>query len=223
MIIQCQSCSRKFIVKDSDIPAKGRTVQCGYCSVTWHQNPVSAERKVKKKPKKIEAAAEVKIDKISEISKDSSPERMKASDGKTYQFLGGQWAQLMPSGKTGIFAKKKISQELNKLTGRKDNKVIKKRKKNISEVNPSSINSYPGKQLPKIYEPKQGLGILGYIFLIIIVSFSIVGVLKTFENDLLNAFPEIDYIYQLLDKQLEFFAETFKNMVVIVKDLLSSY
>ena len=37
MIIQCESCSRKFIVKDSDIPKEGRTVQCGYCSVTWHQ------------------------------------------------------------------------------------------------------------------------------------------------------------------------------------------
>ena len=223
MIIQCQSCSRKFIVKDSDIPAKGRTVQCGYCSVTWHQNPISAVSKVDKKSKKTKGDVKVKIDKISKIDEDSSPESIKASDGKTYQFLGGQWAQLMPSGKTGIFAKKKISQELNKITGRKDKKTIKKRKKIISEVNPSSINSYSGEQLPKIYEPKHGLGILGYIFLFIIIGFSIVGVLKTFENDLLNAFPEIDYIYQFLDVQLEFFAETFKNMVVIVKDLLSSY
>ena len=41
MIIQCESCSRKFIVKDSDIPKEGRAVQCGYCSVTWHQMPVT--------------------------------------------------------------------------------------------------------------------------------------------------------------------------------------
>ena len=40
MIIQCTSCSRKFVVKDSDIPREGRMVQCGYCSVTWHQIPV---------------------------------------------------------------------------------------------------------------------------------------------------------------------------------------
>ena len=39
MIIQCKSCSRKFIVKDNDIPKSGRMVQCGYCSVTWHQMP----------------------------------------------------------------------------------------------------------------------------------------------------------------------------------------
>ena len=41
MIIQCESCSRKFVVKDRDIPKEGRLVQCGYCSVTWHQKPVS--------------------------------------------------------------------------------------------------------------------------------------------------------------------------------------
>ena len=40
MIIQCKSCSRKFVVDDKDIPEKGRTVQCGYCSVTWHQMPI---------------------------------------------------------------------------------------------------------------------------------------------------------------------------------------
>ena len=31
MIIQCKSCSRKFMVKDRDIPESGRVVQCGYC------------------------------------------------------------------------------------------------------------------------------------------------------------------------------------------------
>ena len=79
------------------------------------------------------------------------------------------------------------------------------------------------KKLPDIYKPKQGLGFFGYIFLLIIIGFSIVGILKTFENDLLNNFPEIEYIFQLLDKQLEFFSETVKNMIVIVKDLINSY
>ena len=49
MIIQCESCSKKFIVKDSDIPEEGRMVQCGYCSVTWHQMPVSIPTKILKK------------------------------------------------------------------------------------------------------------------------------------------------------------------------------
>ena len=39
MIIQCKSCSKRFIVKDSDIPEEGRLVQCGYCSTKWHQRP----------------------------------------------------------------------------------------------------------------------------------------------------------------------------------------
>ena len=45
MIIQCESWSRKFIVKDIDIPEEGRTVQCGYCSVTWHQKPITITKK----------------------------------------------------------------------------------------------------------------------------------------------------------------------------------
>ena len=49
MIIQCQSCSRKFVVKDSDIPKEGRTVQCGYCSVTWNQKPISTQPRTTKK------------------------------------------------------------------------------------------------------------------------------------------------------------------------------
>ena len=48
MIIQCQSCSRKFIVKDSDIPKEGRTVQCSYCSVNWHQMPPLPQPKILK-------------------------------------------------------------------------------------------------------------------------------------------------------------------------------
>ena len=48
---------------------------------------------------------------------------------KTYKFLGSQWAELLPSGKTGLFAKRKIGKELDKLTGRKRTNTIQKRKK----------------------------------------------------------------------------------------------
>ena len=118
MIIQCESCSRKFVVKDKDIPKEGRAVQCGYCSVTWHQMPVATPIKkvdVNKSPTK--------------ISEDLSIDAIKASDGKTYKFLGSQWAQLLPSGKTGLFAKKKIGRELDKLTGRKIESSLEKTKK----------------------------------------------------------------------------------------------
>ena len=224
MIIQCESCSRKFIAKDSDIPKEGRMVQCGYCSVTWHQMPVSAPTKVLRQENINEPTKE--------IDEGLSVDKIKASDGKTYKFLGSQWAQLLPSGKTGLFAKRKIGKELDKLTGRKEKKTIRKRQKKIREleidtiekvIDPSFGAQDNEKQLPDIDQPKQGLGFFGYIFLLIIIGFSIVGILRTFENDLLNYFPETEYIYQLLDEQLEFLAETVKNMIVIVNDLISSY
>ena len=233
MIIQCESCSRKFIAKDSDIPREGRMVQCGYCSVTWHQMPTSAPTKVLRQENINEPTKE--------IDEGLSVDKIKASDGKTYKFLGSQWAQLLPSGKTGLFAKKKIGKELDKLTGRKRESIVQKRQKKTREfeidsiekkIDPSSIEktidpsseSLDNKnQVPDIDKPKHGLGFLGYIFLLIIIGFSIVGILKTFENDLLSYFPETEYIYQLLDEQLEFFAETVKNMIAIVNDLISSY
>ena len=224
MIIQCESCSRKFIVKDSDIPKEGRMVQCGYCSVTWHQMPVSAPTKVLRQENINEPTKE--------IDEGLSVDKIKASDGKTYKFLGSQWAELLPSGKTGLFAKRKIGKELDKLTGRKEKKTIRKRQKKIREleidtikkvIDPSFGAQDNEKQLPDIDQPKQGLGFFGYVFLLIIIGFSIVGILRTFENDLLNYFPETEYIYQLLDEQLEFLAETVKNMIVIVNDLISSY
>ncbi len=224
MIIQCQSCSRKFIVKDKDIPEEGRTVQCGYCSVTWHQMPVSVPTKT---------FEQVNINEpIEEISEGLSVDRIKASDGKTYKFLGSQWAQLLPSGKTGLFAKRKIGKELDKLTGRKEKSTVKRRQKKIREVeidtiekqiDPSSESLDDENQSSDIDQPKQGLGFLGYIFLLIIIGFSIVGILRTFENDLLNYFPETEYIYELLDKQLEFLAESVKNIIVIINDLVDSY
>ena len=215
MIIQCESCSRKFIVKDSDIPQDGRTVQCGYCSVTWHQMPVTTPTRAVKKPQ---------ISKpVVESDESPSVDSIKASDGKTYRFLGSQWAELLPSGKTGLFARKKISRELDEITGRKEIKVTRKRKKKLEEVDPSSGGLDSEKQLSDTYKPKQGLGFFGYIFLLIIIGFSVVGILRTFENDLLNTFPQTEYIYELLDEQLEFLAESVKNIIVIINDLVDSY
>ena len=216
MIIQCESCARKFIVKDKDIPKAGRMVQCGYCSVTWHQMPVSTPTKT---------AEKISVDQpVKDITENLSVDKIKASDGKTYRFLGSQWAELLPSGKTGLFAKKKIGKELDKVTGRKEKKPIQKKQKKIkNELDPSSQNLDNEKKLPDIYKPKQGLGFFGYIFLIIIIGFSVIGALKTFENDLLNYFPEIEHIFILLDEQLIYLSESVKNMIVIINDLINSY
>ena len=215
MIIDCKNCSKKFIVKDNDIPEKGRVVQCGYCSVTWHQMPVT---NLSKNIKRTDVPKPVL-----EIDDSPSVDSIKASDGKTYRFLGSQWAELLPSGKTGLFARKKISRELDEITGRKEIKVTRKRKKKLEEVDPSSGGLDSEKQLLDTYKSKQGLGFFGYIFLLIIIGFSLVGVLRTFENDLLNTFPQTEYIYELLDEQLEFLAESVKNIIVIINDLVNSY
>ena len=215
MIIQCQSCSRRFVVKDENIPSKGRMVQCGYCSVTWHQMPALQAKKNIEKIRKTKTI----------VKEDDSPsvDSIKASDGKTYRFLGSQWAELLPSGKTGLFARKKISQELDEVTGRKRHKTIKKRKKRLEEVDPYSESLVNNKKLPDIYKPRQGLGFFGYFFLIIVIGFSVVGVLKTFENDLIIYFPEMEYIYQMLDQQLVYISETVKNIITIFKDLINTY
>ena len=48
-----------------------------------------------------------------------SVEKIKASDGKTYKFLGTQWVMLFAFWKNWFICKKKIGKELDKITGRK--------------------------------------------------------------------------------------------------------
>ena len=74
MIIQCESCSRKFIVKDDDIPTQGRTVQCGYCSVTWHQMPVSTKK---------ETIKNIPLERVAELSDVATTVAFLASDASS--------------------------------------------------------------------------------------------------------------------------------------------
>ena len=217
MIIQCGSCSRKFVVKNIDIPEEGRMVQCGYCSVTWHQMPVAVS---------VETIQKSNINKtVVPITDSLSVDKIKASDGKTYKFLGSQWAELLPSGKTGLFAKRKIGKELDKLTGRKEKNIFQKKQKKTKkkEVDPSLDDLDNEKRLPDIHKSGKSFGFFGFIFLMIIIAFSLIGVLKTFENDLLNYFPEAEYIFQLLDKQLVYVSESVNNMITIINDLINNY
>ena len=215
MIIDCKSCSRKFLVKDNDIPKEGRLVQCGYCSISWHQMPSL----LKNEPILLET------EQIKEnINENLSIDNMKASDGKTYKFLGTQWAQVMATGKTGLFAKKKIGKELDKLTGRKGEiKISKKKIKKSKKLDPSSDIMSNDQQQFDIYLPKEALGFFGYLFLIIIITFSLIGFFKTFEKDLINYFPKIEYMYFLLNEQLEYIAESVKNIITLVNDLINYY
>ena len=214
MIIQCKNCSKKFVVKDIDIPKSGRNVKCGYCSVTWLQLPINIKTETLELKKNEQNPTE--------IEENLSVDAIKASDGKTYKFLGSQWAVLLPSGKTGLFAKKKIGKELDRRVGRKTKNIIVK-KKERGELDPSSEGLSSEIQLPDIYKEKKGLGFFGYIFILIIVSASAIGIIKTFEDDWLNYFPQDQYIFDILDEQLEYIVETSKNIITLIKDLINSY
>jgi len=207
MIIQCASCLKRFIVKDKDIPEYGRNVQCGYCSVTWFQKPINKESK-----------------KITENDNTLSIDGIKASDDKTYKFLGSQWAQVLPSGKTGLLAKKKISQELSRKTGKEIKNILDK--KNIqfkNELDPSSTNMGFADRLPDVYKPKKGFGFFSYIFLLLIIGLGSIWILKIFQVEIVNYFSQMDFIYKILDEQIFLAMETVINIITIIKDLINSY
>ena len=156
MIIQCESCSSKFQVRDKDIPKEGRMVQCSNCSQKWFQTSIKVKAPVKRK-----------------------------------------------RGRGRV--KKKIIEEVEI--------------NNIQKIiDPSSEDS-----VAEIYKPKRGLSFFGYIFLLIIITLSAIGVLKTFENDLINYFPEVEYIFELLDEQLQYVSETIDIMFIIIKDVMNFY
>ena len=47
--------------------------------------------------------------------------------------------------------------------------------------------------------------------------------LVTFKDDLLTTFPESEFIFILLDEQLEYVSESVKNIIVIINDLIDYY
>ena len=96
-------------------------------------------------------------------------------------------------------------------------------KKKLEEVDPSAVSLDDERKLPEIYKPREGLGFFGYFFLLIIVAFSLIGVLKTFENDLLTHYPETEYIFSQINEQIGYVAETVMNIIIIIKDLINSY
>ena len=50
MILNCNSCSKKFVVPDNAISASGRMVQCGSCGNKWKQFPINEEKQTKSAP-----------------------------------------------------------------------------------------------------------------------------------------------------------------------------
>jgi len=205
MIIQCGNCSRKFSVKDEDIPKEGRMVQCSNCSQKWFQAPIKIQSSIK-----------------SDIDENVSKTQFEASDGRTYKFMGSQWAELLRSGKTGLVARRTIAAELNRRAGIAKPKKSRKRVKKTEEVEIESISKIidpSSEQIDSDEQQKKGLGFFGYIILLSVITLSIIGILKTFQNELLMYFPETEYIF---DKGENIF-ESMGYIITIIIDLIKSY
>ena len=209
MIIECKNCLKKFTVSDSDIPIKGRTVQCGNCSTQWLQMPITTSVKiddlnvddVDQEPSKISSTVTTET---LDVDQDLSKNEFVASDGKNYKFLGSQWAQVLPSGKTGRLARKKISTELNRLTGKEQ----VKKNKTINKSN-QSVNQYQETE-------EGGMGIFSFLIVLVISVAAIILALDTFKNQLIPFFPD-------LDNYLVYIFETLNNIYIIIKDLINNY
>jgi len=212
MIVECKNCLKKFVVKDSDIPSRGRTVQCGNCSRQWLQMPILStvttdNLDVEKKSSEISSSVTSdNLDVDDDSSQDLSKNEFMASDGKKYKFLGSQWAQMLPSGKSGKLARKKISQELNKLAGKEQIKV--KVNKTIQKSN-QSVDQYQEKQ-------NNGMGIFSFLIVLVISVVAIILLLDTFKHQLISFFPN-------LDNYLVYIFETINNIYIIIKDLFNNY
>ena len=210
MIIQCENCSKKFQVKDEDIPKEGRMVQCSNCSQKWFQAPTTIT------PTKIKSST------VPDIDKTVSKMEFEASDGRVYRFMGSQWAEVLRSGKTGLLAKRTIGAELNRRAGIAKPKKSRKRVKKNEEIEIESISKIidpSSEQLDSDNQQKEGLGFFGYIILLTIITLSIIGILKTFQNELIMYFPEIEFIF---DKGENIF-ESMGYIITIIKDIIKSY
>ena len=74
MILNCNSCGKKFVVPDNAITASGRLVQCGSCGNKWKQfpinkikktEPINNIKKIRTEPKKVQT----KIQKTKKVKK----------------------------------------------------------------------------------------------------------------------------------------------------------
>ena len=160
MIIQCESCSKKFQVKDDAIPKEGRMVQCSNCSQKWFQTPIKIQSSIK-----------------SDANKNVSKMEFEASDGRVYRFMGSQWAEVLRSGKTGLLAKRTIGAELNRRAGIAKPKKSRKRAKKNEEIEIEKISKIidpSSEHIDSNNQQKGGLGFFGYIIVLTIITLSII-------------------------------------------------
>ena len=79
MLVNCNSCQKKFSVPDSAIKESGRLLQCGYCGNKWMAYPI-----IKNSVKKIEKKTSVKIEQPNNVSNKKTLIKKKKREIKLY-------------------------------------------------------------------------------------------------------------------------------------------
>ena len=80
MILNCNSCEKRFVVPDQAITAAGRMVQCGSCGNKWKQFPIKNEANVPSLNDKIDIKKKVNLTKTSKTKKKKPKNYSNTSD-----------------------------------------------------------------------------------------------------------------------------------------------
>ena len=119
MILNCNSCQKKFLVPDNAIPEKGRLVQCSACGNKWVQYPEKITTKTKKPEKlisKTKQPIEEKNQKITKNLKKAKNKKPKLSNPYTEEYLKKKHGiSIKKIEKTGHALKKKFLELKNLL------------------------------------------------------------------------------------------------------------
>ena len=87
MLVNCNSCQKKFVVPDSAITEKGRLLQCGSCGNKWTQYPIKEQEEQKTIKAPIKTSNTEKIVKKSVSAKKTSKSKKREVDLYSEEYL----------------------------------------------------------------------------------------------------------------------------------------
>ena len=167
MILNCNSCNKKFVVPDRAITPTGRLVQCGSCGNKWRQFPINNEEN-KIVPKKIIVNKK--------ISKNLTRKKERPKKNREISLYSPEYL----AKKHGIIIDKQ-----------------------------NNVNSYNSNE-------KVSFGFYNSLILFIVVSVAFYKGLYFFQDIIVQKLPVSEYY-------LNYFFESTKNILEILKNLISNY
>ena len=167
MILNCNSCNKKFAVPDRAITPTGRLVQCGSCGNKWRQFPINNEEN-KIVPKKIIVNKK--------ISKNLTRKKERPKKNREISLYSPEYL----AKKHGIIIDKQ-----------------------------NNVNSYNSNE-------KVSFGFYNSLILFIVVSVAFYKGLYFFQDIIVQKLPVSEYY-------LNYFFESIKNILEILKNLISNY